>query len=613
MADTNVGIIVRAIDRATGPVRRIGRAFQTMGKDTRAALKGAGQIAQRFGATVSLVAGAIAIGSARQTAEVESALGELASVGVKNLAAIRAEAQAFSNQWAGTNAPDFIRAAYDIKSGISVLSDEAVAQFTSLAAMTAKATKSSVEDMTSLFASAYGIYKEQFPDKTPADFMALFSGGLSASVQQFKTTGVEMQQAIQTLGAEATKAKIPLSEQLSIMGMLQQTMTGSEAGTKYLSFLQGAVKAGKALGLPFLDANKQIKSMPEILRLMRVKFGDELDAAESEKIKLAFGRKEAVALIKLLYDQTGALKDNISGLNSTMKDGAKVTREMAEVQNDGLGEGFQKATQKAKNLADIIGKSLKPALMPLLDTVGKVLLQFQVWAKEYPNLTRAILVGSTVLGGLIAVLGTATIAISSLNLALLANPITWIVLAIVAAVTVLVGAGYVLFKNWDRVLSWFAEAWTGFKNSFASAWESTKETTSTAFSHIMDALDPAKMWERGKAMVLALWDGYKAIWSGLKSWLWEKVQDLTSWMPDTIRKSLGLDIAAGATAPAAAPGALPPVAHPSTGGASGDLQKIGGEVRVRFENAPQGLRVTKVQKDGPLDLGVDTGFAFGGA
>ena len=42
---------------------------------------------------------------------------------------------------------------------LSSLSDEGVAEFTALAALTAKATKSTASEMTSLFATGYGIYK----------------------------------------------------------------------------------------------------------------------------------------------------------------------------------------------------------------------------------------------------------------------------------------------------------------------------------------------------------------------------------------------------------------------------------------------------------------------
>ncbi|MFR7744048.1 MAG: hypothetical protein ACLU3I_12725 [Acutalibacteraceae bacterium] len=90
------------------------------------------------------------------TFETRRALGELASLGVQDLEAVENAARSFSDQWAGTSKADFISAAYDIKSGIASLSDEGVAEFTSLAALTAKATKSTAGEMTSLFATGYG-------------------------------------------------------------------------------------------------------------------------------------------------------------------------------------------------------------------------------------------------------------------------------------------------------------------------------------------------------------------------------------------------------------------------------------------------------------------------
>ena len=89
------------------------------------------------------------------TFDTRRAIGELASLGVKDLGTIEDAARAFSDQWAGTTKADFISAAYDIKSGIASLTDEGIAQYTQLAGITAKATKSTIGEMTSLFATGY--------------------------------------------------------------------------------------------------------------------------------------------------------------------------------------------------------------------------------------------------------------------------------------------------------------------------------------------------------------------------------------------------------------------------------------------------------------------------
>ena len=207
-----------------------------------------------------------------------------ASLGVQDLGVVEDAARDFSDQWAGTTKSDFISAAYDIKSGIASPDGRRRRSSTELAGVTAKATKSTIGEMTSLFATGYGIYKEFYGDLSDLEFGEMFSAGISQSVKQFKTTGSGMAQSIQTLGASATTANVPLEEQLSILGMLQATMSGSEAGTKYKAFLRSAAKGGEPWASA-TDANNQLLSMPEILDKLRGKFGETMDAAEKMELQ----------------------------------------------------------------------------------------------------------------------------------------------------------------------------------------------------------------------------------------------------------------------------------------------------------------------------------------
>ena len=207
------------------------------------------------------------------TFETRRALGELASLGVQDLKAVENAARSFSDQWAGTSKADFISAAYDIKSGIASLSDEASQSSQASPALTAKATKSTAGEMTSLFATGYGIYKDYYSDLSDMEFGEMFSAGISDAVRAFKTSGSGMAQAIQNLGASATTAQAPLEEQLSVLGMLQATMGGAEAGTKIQSLPPQRHQGRRGAGLKFTDANNQLLSMPEILDILRGKFG----------------------------------------------------------------------------------------------------------------------------------------------------------------------------------------------------------------------------------------------------------------------------------------------------------------------------------------------------
>ena len=462
-----LSLIMNLIDNLTGPMAGVRSSVDgTVSKlqkvnSTLGSVAKTGAVMQEVG---SQITGAV-LSPVEATFETRRAIGELASLGVKDLGAVEDAARAFSDQWAGTTKADFIAAAYDIKSGI--------AEFTSLAALTAKATKSTAGEMTSLFATGYGIYKGYYDDMSDLEFGEMFSAGIAKSVQQFKTTGSEMASSIESLGASATNANVPLEEQLTILGMLQGTMSGSEAGTKYAAFIQSAAKGGEELGLSFLDANNQLKSLPEILDQLRGKYGDTIDAMEKQELASAFGTDEAVDLIDLLYNKTEDLQGNILTMYDALGSGTGVATEMANAINETEPERFERLTQRIQNVKESIGNSLLPTINDLMSTGEQVLTKVGSWVEENQELVRVIMLVVLAIGGFLTIAGTVIAVVSGVGLiitktisgfkllkagfllakgaltpliasvwsftaALLANPVTWIVIGIVALIAALV-------------------------------------------------------------------------------------------------------------------------------------------------------------------------------
>ena len=164
-----LSLIMNMIDNLTGPMAGVTSSVNGTVSKLQKANAALGNMA-KTGAVMqevgSQITGAV-LSPVEATFETRRAIGELASLGVKDLGVVEDAARQFSDQWAGTTKADFIAAAYDIKSGIATLSDEGVAEFTSLAGLTAKATKSTVGEMTSLFATGYGIYKSSLARRFP--------------------------------------------------------------------------------------------------------------------------------------------------------------------------------------------------------------------------------------------------------------------------------------------------------------------------------------------------------------------------------------------------------------------------------------------------------------
>lgn len=387
-----------SIGNTTDKMSNMGNAF---GQMTNVGALVAGVGAEITGAVLAPV---------KATFETRNAIGELASLGVKDLELMEDAARSFSDTWSRTTKADFITAAYDIKSGIASLTDEGVAKFTELSGITATATKSSIAEMTDLFATGYGIYKGYYNDLSDIEFGEIFSSGIAASVQKFKTTGSGMSSAIKTLGASATTANVPLEEQLSILGMLQATMSGSEAATKYKAFLRSAVKGGEELGLKFTDTNNQLLSMPEILELIRGKFGETMDAAEKVKLQQAFGDAEAVALIDLLYSKTGDLQTNILSLWDSMSQGTGVTLEMANAINNTEPRQFEVLKQQIDNVQQSIGNLFVPTINKLLGKASDVVKVVDKWIQNNKGLAKVIGFVVAALGIFLTVAGT-TIAV----------------------------------------------------------------------------------------------------------------------------------------------------------------------------------------------------------
>lgn len=449
--------------------------------------------------------------------QVASAQGTIQSLGVsaEGIDAITRSAKDFSNQWSGTTQADFIAASYDIKSGISSLSDTAVGEFTRMAALTAGGTKSTTSQMTSLFASGYGIYRKQFEQFGAATvegwnkmsaaerdmkFGEYFSAGISSSVQAFKTDGENMSSAISNLGAAATSANVSFAEQLSILGQLQATMSGSEAATKYKAFLGSAAGAADKLGLNFLDANNQLKGMPDILTELQSKYGKTIDAVEEQELKKAFGTDEAMAMIKLLYPEIDTLKKNIGSMDTALKGGMATTNKMAQAILLGPNESVARMNQRFTNLTATLGKVFAPMMMFITDGLGSMAMMVADVAERFPFLTQ--LVGGAVMGllalktvmigvkvaqiawNMAMITGMQRMALMAgiqrtmavgaaawtaaqwaLNAALNANPIGLIVIAVAA----LAGLAVLVVKNWEPIGEFFSNLWDGIVGKFQSA------------------------------------------------------------------------------------------------------------------------------------------------
>lgn len=403
-----LSVVINMLDNISKPSKIAGDSITNLQQQISKMEVASGSMI-RTGTTMGAVGAGITaaiLAPVQATVETQKALGTLRSVGVKDLDTMEKAAVNFSNTWAGTSKAQFIASAYDIKSAISNLSDHGVAKYTEMAGMTAKATKGNIGEMTNLFAIGYGIYKDYYKGLNDMQFGEMMSAGISATANIFRAEGKTISDAIQNLGASATLAKRPMVEQLTVLGMLMQTMNGSEAGTKYRSFIKNAASAGKELGVSFIDNNNNLLGMTEVLEKLRGKFGETLDVTEKMKIQKAFGDDEAVALVDALYTKTGDLTKNLGNMGDMMGQGMALTKGMADLMNQDIGSEYEKTTQKLHNMVEELGKQLIPVLIPVIQKIGDLTIKSSNWINQNKELVKTLLTWGLRLGVLLTSLGT---------------------------------------------------------------------------------------------------------------------------------------------------------------------------------------------------------------
>jgi hypothetical protein len=182
---------------------------------------------------------------------------------------------------------------------------------------------------------------------------------------------------------------------------------------------------------------------------------------------------------------------------------------MAEAAGGTLEGNLNKLNNTWENLAG----SAVESLMPAIQGVVGGLQGFVNWISENQAIM-PILIGA--LGFLAVAFVGVTVATWAMNTALLANPITWIILGILALVAALV----VLVMNWDQVVAWVTDVWSGFISwitgvigGFVSWWNG--------------------MWTGFAGWITDIWNRFvgwiRVLWVGFIVWLISAGLRITSW------------------------------------------------------------------------------------
>jgi hypothetical protein len=503
---------VGLVDQITKPIAKISNSLNGLTNDYQS---GAVKMA-------SGVAGIAASGYALQNAlmpaiEMDRALGEVKSLGVREsaLKQLTDTSYEFALKY-GKSSTEFVKSSYDIQSAIAGLNDADLSAFTLSSNVLAAATKADAGTITNYMGTMYGIFKNQANAMGKSEWVEQLTGMTASAVQAFKTTGSEMSSAFTAIGAQATTAGIAMNEQMAVLGTLQATMSGSEAGTKYKSFLAGVGKAQDALNLTFTDSQGAMLPMVDILNQIKGKYGETIDVAEGDALKKAFGSAEAVATINLLMNDIDGLGQSIDSLGNVtgMQQAEKMAMDMTDQS--------QRLAQSWYVIRAAWGSAILPVFNKFVGLIADMGTSVLWFTEAFPNLTKWIgyaavgvlglvaagglftlmmgagkmamvawTVGAMAWGGITAALTTGLTflkgAMLALNIVMYANPIG----LIVAGITLAIAAVGALIYYWDDLKATMGE-WGWIKaigGIFSSVWGGIKSIFNDTMDWIIDKLN----------------------------------------------------------------------------------------------------------------------------
>ncbi|HCH1217012.1 phage tail tape measure protein [Vibrio parahaemolyticus] len=514
-------------------------------------------------------AGMVGAGFALQQAlmpaiEMDRALGEVKSLGVADdqLKNLTQTAMKFSVEY-GKSATEFVAASYDIKSAMGDMTGDELAGVTRSSAILAAATKADTATITNYMGTMYSVFKDQ-ADRIGKDNWAEQVAGMTAkSVERFKTTGQGMSDAFKGVGALGKTHGVAIQEQMAVLGLLQGSMTGSEAGTRYKAFMNGVVKAQDKLGMAFTDSNGKMLPMFDIMSKLRNQFGD-LDSLEIDQIKQAFGSDEAVLLITDLIGKTNELQSSVKDLNDASNLNTAIN--MAGAMTD----QWERLEQGVFAVRTAFGAALLPSLLPVISSLADGAIEIIELTEMFPNLTKYIgfaamaILGAAAAGGAFTLMmgvgkqvmatymltmkmftgvnflltkGMAALRVAMLavNIAMMANPIGFIAGAVVAAIAA-VGA---LIFYWDDLKASFGDT------TWFQVLEGAITLITLPFRAMFEFIKAGWQWvmsgftdTSGFAFIGDMANSIKDVFSGVFNWIsqslagiWDSVKGLIDWIP----------------------------------------------------------------------------------
>ncbi|HHB1665714.1 TPA: phage tail tape measure protein [Acinetobacter baumannii] len=250
-------------------------------------------------------------------------------------------------------------------------------------------------------------------------------------------------------------------------------LTQGEAATKSMK------SAYKELGMDAVTVSKDMqKNADQTISNILKKIGSLEKYKQASIANQLFGT-ESIAAVTQLVDNIELYEKNLNAAGDASKYAGSMEGEYAS-RAATTANNIQLAKNSMAAIGITIGNVLLPSVNAALDKFRNVSSAIYTWTQANPalagTLTKIAVGAIAIVGGLSALsiglvaifgpmmmvakgFGVVALAAKGMSMALLTNPITWIVLAIA-------GAALLIYKNWAPISAFFVGIWNTIKTAF---------------------------------------------------------------------------------------------------------------------------------------------------
>ncbi|MFM5431385.1 phage tail tape measure protein [Aeromonas veronii] len=480
---------------------------------------------------------------------------------------------------------------------LAVQLGKAPAAAAEFAAKMQDATGTASKDMMSLFDT---IQKAFYMGVDDTNMLSFFS----------KTSSVL--KMIDKDGLKASQSLAPLAIMMDQMGM-----AGEASGNAIRKVLQAGfdskkikeanrLMSRKGIKLDFTDGKGEFGGLDNLFSQLH-KLQSLTSQQRTTIIKQIFGDDaETLQVVNALIDKGRSGYDEIQ---------QKMARQASLQQRVGAQLGTLKnlwdaMTGTAVNGLAAVGGSFQGEAKDTVTWLGDMAAKFSEFAAANPEVIRGVVGVAAGFAALKLVLYACGVAATFFGNALTATPLGLILRGVAMA------AGLII-ANWGTIGPWFQRTWATIVGFFSSAWEGIKAVSLDAWELIKSAFfnfsplgiliknwDPIvgyfrSLWAQIKPYIEPLMNGAKwasetasSLASGAKGAFGSAVDTVGSWFGGS---PLGKNSPLSSSSPAA--------------GANAGGGRVAGEMVVRFENAPQNMRVDEGKASPGWSVLPDVGYS----